>query len=190
MGIDLKFIDSEAVIGETEAWMDDKTEPCVRLDELFEKWYEVHGKFPYGPMQFLSWLERRGVPVEGPHWGALKTENTQNTVSWLDEDFHYTVFQLGEDHYVATSGPRRVEHPEFFKITAPEPEDFLGFSSAWIECDGGHLYETADTYRWQFCVEGDGPQGPYIRLYELDQDGDGDLLCPKCTGKFRKLGAE
>ncbi|MFD9815185.1 hypothetical protein [Streptomyces sp. NPDC059080] len=189
MGIDLAFVDSEAVIGEQGAWMDDKTEPCVRLDELFEKWYEIHGQFPYGALEFLSWLKRRGVPVEPPHWGDLRTDNTQNTITWLDEDFHYTVFKLGETYYVATSEARTVAHPEFFKITAPEPDDFLNFSSAWIECDAGHAYETEDTYRWQFYVEGVGPRGPKIQLHELDQDGDGDLLCPKCTNKIRKLGA-
>lgn len=189
MPIDLCFVDGQAVIGETSAWMDDKTESCDRLNGLFEKWVAIHGKYPYGPLKFLSWLERRGVRVEPPHWGDILTRNTANEVTWLDEDFHYTIFRLGDAHYVATSEARTVAHPEFHKITAAEPEDFLKFSHAWMECDAGHAFETENTLHWQFYVEGVGQRGTKHRLYDLKQDKRGNPLCPKCTNKILKVGA-
>ncbi|MET9360440.1 hypothetical protein ABZX93_05980 [Streptomyces sp. NPDC006632] len=192
MGIDLR-IEGDGVIGQWSDWLEDKAEEFDRLDALYEKWSEKHATwqdYPYGPIQFLGWLKRYGMTVEGPHWsGELKTQHTSNFISWIDEALHYTIFQLNGTYFVAVSGPAHVKDPNFYRLTCTEPDDFLGFTNAWMECDGGHAFETEDTERWQFYVEGVGPRGPKFRLYGLNQDEDGDRLCPKCTNKIRKVGA-
>jgi len=192
MGIDLRF-ESDGVIGQWSDWLEDKAEEFDRLDVLYEKWSEKYATwqdYPYGAIEFLKWLEKRGVKVDGPHWsGKVETEHTSNFVSWIDEALHFTIFKLGELYFVAVSGPSHVKDPNFYRLTCAEPEEFRGFASAWMECDGGHAFETEDTERWQFYVEGVGPRGPKLRLYDLDQDEDGHLLCPKCTNKIQKVGA-
>lgn len=192
MGIDLRF-EGDGVIGEWDAWLDDKAEEFEPLDRLYERWsesYATHWDFPYGPIEFFKWLGTRGVKVEPPHWsGELKTQHTSNIVSWIDQAKHFTIFKIGERDFVAVSGPGHVKDPSFYKLTCDEPEDFLDFTDAWMECDAGHAYETTDTDRWQFYVEGVGQRGPIIRLYDLAKDEDGHFLCPKCTNKIQKVGA-
>ncbi|MEV7870151.1 hypothetical protein AB0P17_29590 [Streptomyces sp. NPDC088124] len=192
MGIDLRFQD-DGVIGEWNAWLDDKAEESDRLDVLYEKWsegYVTWQDYPYGPVQFLAWLERRGVKVSAPHWRSeLKTEHTQNFISWLDRAVHYTIFRLGDLYFVAVSQPNHVQDPNFYRLTCDEPDDFLNFANAWMECEGGHTFETEDTECWQFSAEGVGQHGPDIRLHELDHDADGHHLCPKCGNKILKVGA-
>lgn len=193
MPIDLRF-EGDGIIGEWSAWLDDKAEDFDRLDALYESWsenYATSRDYPYGTIEFLAWLKRRGVPVRAPHWsGELKTEHTQNFINWLDQSVHFTIFALGETYFVAVAQPSHVKDPSFYRLTCANPEDFLKVTDAWMECDAGHAFETSDTYRWQFCVEGVGPRGEKFQLHTLAQDDDGDWLCPKCTSKIRKLGAE
>ncbi|MFV0135557.1 hypothetical protein ACLGIH_20435 [Streptomyces sp. HMX87] len=192
MGINLRF-EGDGIIGEWSAWLDDKAEEFDRLDVLYEKWSEKHATwqdYPYGPIQFLNWLKRYGMTVEPPHWsGELKTEHTSNFISWIDEALHYTIFKLNGTYFVAVSQPSHVKDPNFYRLTCDEPDDFLKVTDAWMECEGGHAFETENTFHWQFYVEGVGPRGQKYRLYDLDRDGDGDLLCPKCTNKITKVGA-
>ncbi|MFC4498472.1 MULTISPECIES: hypothetical protein [Streptomyces] len=192
MGIDLR-LEGDGVIGQWSDWLEDKAEEFDRLDVLYEKWSENYATttdYPYGAIEFLKWLEKRGVKVAGPHWsGELKTQHTSNFISWIDEALHFTIFKLGEQYFVAVAPPNHVKDPNFYRLTCAEPDDFLNFTNAWMECEGGHAFETEDTERWQFYVEGVGPRGPKFRLYGLDQDEDGDLLCPKCTNKILKVGA-
>ncbi|WP_424863046.1 hypothetical protein [Streptomyces sp. MMS24-I29] len=192
MGIYLRF-ESDGVIGEWSEWLKDKAEEFDRLGELYEKWAEKYATwqdYPYGPIQFLGWLKRYGMTVEGPHWsGELKTQHTQNFINWLDRVVHYTIFRLNGTYFVAVSQANHVKDPEFYCLTCDEPEDFLGFTSAWMECEGGHAFETQNTERWQFYVEGVGQRGPEFALYELGQDAEGNYLCPKCDNKILKVGA-
>ncbi|WP_030894321.1 hypothetical protein [Streptomyces sp. NRRL F-5053] len=191
MGINLRFAD-DGVIGEWSAWLEDKAEEFERLDVLYEKWaadYAVLEDYPYGATEFLGWLKRRGVKVTGPHWsGELKTQCTQNFVNWLDQVVHYTVFELGEVYFVAVAGVN-VKDPGFYRLICDEPDDFLGFTSAWMECEGGHAFETEDTEHWRFSVESVHQWGPEFALHELGQDQACDRLCPKCDNKILKVGA-
>jgi hypothetical protein len=192
MGIDLRF-EGDGIIGEWNAWLADKAEEFDRLDVLYEKWSENYATsfdYPYGAIEFLKWLKLRGVKVAGPHWsGEVKTEHTQNFVNWLDQAVHFTIFTLGNVYFVAVAQPNHVRDPNFYRLTCDEPEDFLKVTDAWMECEAGHAFETQNTFHWQFYAEGVGQGGPKYRLYDLDRDEDGDLLCPKCTNKILKVGA-
>ncbi|AZM47850.1 hypothetical protein DMB38_20495 [Streptomyces sp. WAC 06738] len=192
MGIDLRF-EGDGIIGEWSAWLADKAEESEKLDELYETWSEEHATwsdYPYGPVQFLKWREKQGDKVAGPHWsGELKTQHTGNFVSWIDELVHFTIFKIDETYYVAVSPPSHVKDPNFYRLTCDEPDDFLKFTEAWMECEGGHAFETEDTYRWQFYVEGVGQRGKEFQLHELAEDADGNRLCPRCGNKILKVGA-
>ncbi|MFE5853168.1 hypothetical protein ACFQ61_08100 [Streptomyces sp. NPDC056500] len=192
MGIELRF-ESDGVIGEWSAWLEDKAEECDRLDNLYEKWSESYATtrdYPYGAIEFLGWLKRRGVKVAPPHWrDELKTDHTQNFISWLDQLVHYTIFKLGGFYFVAVSPPNHMKDPDFYRLTCDEPEGFLGFTDAWMECEGGHAFETEDTYRWQPYVEGVGARGLSFGLHQLGQDQDGNHLCPTCDNKITRVGA-
>lgn len=192
MGINLRF-EGDGVLGQWSDWLEDKTEEFDRLDTLYEKWSERHADwtdYPYGAIEFLGWLKKRGVKVAGPHWsGELKTEHTQNFINWADQVVHYTIFKLGDLYFVAVAQPNHVKDPNFYRLTCDQPEDFLKFTDAWMECESGHAFETENTERWQFYVEGVGQRGPEFALHELGQDADGNHLCPKCDNKIMKVGA-
>ncbi|MFE4335382.1 hypothetical protein ACFRQM_40055 [Streptomyces sp. NPDC056831] len=192
MGIELRF-EGDDVIGEWSAWLEDKTEEFDRLDVLYEKWvdeYATSKDYPYGAIEFLRWLKKRGVKVAGPHWsGELKTEHTQNFINWLDQVVHYTIFKLGALYFVAVSQADHVKDPSFYRLTCDEPEDFLKVTDVWMQCKGDHVFETEDIYCWQFYVEGVGPRGLEFQLHELGQDEGGVHLCPMCDNKIAKVGA-
>lgn len=216
-------IENEFIVGEAQRWFDENLTERDDLNEKYEKWRDEEAdsrSYPYGPMQFLptlrEWLHADGTPyvvepwhVDSPHFA---TRNTLNEQTFLDDDFHYTLFTLDGVGCVAISAAVSVNSPTFYElskaievegrdeplVTRMEMDDFISWTDAWMQCEateaacvGAHTFETTDCgSTWRYYDENSGQTvGEEFRLHEI-QDDEGKTICPRCKSEIKKVGSQ
>lgn len=172
-------VEHGSVVGDTQEWLADISEPHDVAQNDFDAYAEAHSEVYYVGQNILPWLD---TLCDDGHATGLYGEDeptqacTVNEENWLSSDVQVTFARTDRygplliwQHGYYTGNPVHV--CAFNGDDDSDAFSWAGGCAGHEDCDSEWILEKA-------CAIWRNGGGTYISLWDLDQDDDGNMLCP------------